>query len=194
MPSPNRDEILASRCLRVQGASLSLRRQRAVSTGSSQAEDIICITSDNKHGSRRGRGCFETAFDGQQLSEADRVHLVEIGLEDGSVKGAGSTPEIATSTKLRRCDKVAWWEASEAGGVYVCRNENCLREIDGDWDARDTVAGEDESGNVTWVVGCLRVAEDGAVRVTDEDDLIECFTYNCVSRQQIVPGGYIGVG
>lgn len=163
MSGPNRNEVLASRSLGIQCASLSLRRQRSISTGSSQAKDIICIASDDKYRGRRGWRCFETAFDGQQLSKADGVHLVVIGLEDGSVERAGPTPEVATSTELGRCDKVAWWEASETRSVYVRGDENCLGKIDCDWDAGNTVAGEDKSGDVAWVVGCLGVAENGAV-------------------------------
>jgi hypothetical protein len=89
--------------------------------------------------------------------------LVEIGQEDCGVKGTRPTPEVSTATKLGRCDEVAWWEASEAGRVYVCGNQDCLGKIDGNRNAGDTVACEDESSDIAWIVCCLGVAEDGAI-------------------------------
>ena len=60
-----------------------------------------------------------------------------------------------------------------------------MGEVDGNGDARDAVAGQDESGNIAWVICGLFVTDDGAVGVTDEDYTGERFA--CCGLELVPP-------
>ena len=62
-----------------------------------------------------------------------------------------------------------------------CGHGSGLREVGGERDGGDAVAGEDEGGDVGGVECGLGVAEDGAVGVADVDDAVEGFAWYDVS-------------
>ena len=183
MPGAHRDEIITSRGLGEKRTSLRLRALRPVAASSGEAKHVVAVARDDVNRSRGSGRFFEPAADRKQFPEADDVFLVEILLEDALVVRAWFSPEVAAAARLRGGDEVGWVVAGEARGVECCGKGDGLREVGGDGDDGDAVAGEDEGGDVGGVIGRLGVAEDGAVGVSDVDDAVECSTWwSCKSR------------
>ncbi len=174
MPRPNRDEIIARARLRKQRTSLRLRARRPVAARRRDAKHVVAVARDDIYRCRGRGGFLQAAADGQQLTQADDVLVGEIQLEDAFVVGTWFAPEVGAAAEHGGRDEVGGVVGGEAGGaVEVGREGDGLGEVSGDGDDGDAVAGEDEGGDVGRVVGCLGVAEDGAVGVADVDDALE---------------------
>ena len=171
------DEVLARLGLGEQGAGLRLRAAGAVATRGQQAEDVVAVARDDVDGGRGHGRLLEPGVDAQQLPEPDVVFVVVVHFEDALVVGAGLAPEVGAAAGRRGRDEVAGGQAGEARRVEVGGEGDRLRQVGGDGDDGDAVARQDEGGDVARVVGGLRVAEDGAVGVADEDDAVEGFAW-----------------
>ena len=176
------DEVLARLSLGEQTAGLRLRAAGAVAARRQQAKDVVAVARDDVDGRRRRGRLLEPRVDAQQLPQPHDVFVVVVHFEDAFVVRARLAPEVAAAAGLGRRDEVAGREAGEARGVEVGGERHRLRKVGGDGDDGDAEAREDEGGDVVRVVGGLRVAEDGAVRMADEDDAVEGFAW-CWSVQ-----------
>lgn len=173
MPRPHRLRVRKIRTLRKQGARHRLRGRRAHPTLRGHAKDVVVRARHHKHRPRiRGRQ-FQPPGNRQQLADTDDVFVIIVHEEDTVVEGAGRAPQVGATAEFGGGDEVARVEGGEAGGVEESGEEDGLREVEGDGEDADAVAGEDEGGDVGRVVGGHVVAEDGAVGVADEDDFGE---------------------